>query len=259
MTDYLTGEAMTDAVHHLAICDDMDELRLKLVCTATKGADCRKYHPDPTVEEWSLDDPDLLDGDICMAVQWAEDGGWETVRAEDGAEFPMIPVHVTLDEGPVLSPVLSRPTLLIQPEPVKPSREDVRQAIEAAFGPTWDSAVEQGLDSAADAVLALLAAQPTVAEVALEDAAHPLDLAEQACAALERVKGLLPVRGEPRLDERGNFCGLLSGPDTHRTMGARAYSATGTYCSSVAPCSLCLPPVDPDDLRDALEVAEAQR
>ena len=68
---------------------------------------------------------------------------------------------VTLDDEDMLGflplTVLYRPD---QPEPVKPSREDVRQAIEAAFGPTWDSAVEQGLDAAADAVLALLPAIP---------------------------------------------------------------------------------------------------
>jgi hypothetical protein len=75
---------------------------------------------------------------------------------------------VTLDDEDMLGflplTVLYRPD---QPEPVKPSREGVRQAIEAAFGPTWDSAVEQGLDSAADAVLALLPGRcaPTEAEV----------------------------------------------------------------------------------------------
>lgn len=197
---------MTDAVHHLAICDDMDELRLKLVCTATKGADCHKYHPDHTVETWDLDDPELLDGDRCNAVEWAEDGGWETVRAEDGAEFPMIPVHVTLDEGPVLSPVLSRPTLLIQPEPVKPSREAVRQAIEAAFGPTWDSAIEQGLDSAADAVMALLPGR-TESEVkaeALEGMGQWFQLASDlgtgepdAIAARACADAAASLRGEP--------------------------------------------------------------
>lgn len=61
-----------------------------------------------------------------------------------------------------------------QPEPVKPSREDVRQAIEAAFGPTWDSAVEQGLDAAADAVLALLPGRCAPTE---EDAAQAIESA----------------------------------------------------------------------------------
>ena len=78
---------------------------------------------------------------------------------------------VTLDDEDMLGflplTVLYRPD---QPEPVKPSREGVRQAIEAAFGPTWDSAVEQGLDSAADAVLALLPGRCAPTEEQIEQA-----------------------------------------------------------------------------------------
>ena len=100
-----------DAVHFLAINSDWDEPRLKLVCTATKGADCHKQHPDPTVEAFYPDDPDLIDTDTCWAVEWAEDGGWETVAVKEGAEFPMIPVHITNDEGPVVEPIEPHPLL----------------------------------------------------------------------------------------------------------------------------------------------------
>jgi len=103
--------AAADAVHFLAINSDWDEPRLKLVCTATKGADCHKQHPDPTVEAFYPDDPDLIDTDTCWAVEWAEDGGWETVAVKEGAEFPMIPVHITNDEGPVVEPIEPHPLL----------------------------------------------------------------------------------------------------------------------------------------------------
>lgn len=45
---------------------------------------------------------------------------------------------------------------VLAPARTDPTEEQVRQAIETALGATWDSAVEQHLDDAARAVLALL-------------------------------------------------------------------------------------------------------
>lgn len=106
---------------------------------------------------------------------------------------------VTLDDEDMLGflplTVLYRPD---QPEPVKPSREGVRQAIEAAFGPTWDSAVEQGLDSAADAVLALLPGRcaPTEEEIeqAILSARSPVSYEVVAGSAAVQVLALFAAQ-----------------------------------------------------------------
>lgn len=213
MTETITTAA--DAVHWLAIDADWGEPRLKLVCTAARGAYCRKRHPDPDVEEWLPDDPDLIDTDRCWAVEWAEDAGWESVQVAEGAEFPPIPVSVACDEGPVLAPILPHPTLP-EPERVKPSREDVARTLfqwdiapdHPQPHPLWDDPHSARLRdlwlSAADAVLALLPGR-TVEEVkaeALEGMAkwfqlasdlgtgEPDALAAQACAdAAARLRG----------------------------------------------------------------------
>lgn len=189
MTEAITTAA--DAVHWLAIDADWGEPRLKLVCTAARGAHCRKRHPDPDVEEWLPDDPDLIDTDRCWAVEWAEDAGWESVQVAEGAEFPPIPVSVTCDEGPVLAPILPHPTLP-EPERVKPSREDVaRTPFQWDIAPDhpqphplWDDPHSARLRdlwlSAADAVLALMPGR-TVEEVkaeALEEAASVYDVVQ---------------------------------------------------------------------------------
>ena len=97
--------------HYLTIEDDWDELRLKLVCTATPDAPCRMRPSDDTREEWRDDDPDLTPGHPCWAVEWAEEGGWETVASADDAKWPRIPVTVEYDEGVVIAPVAPHPAL----------------------------------------------------------------------------------------------------------------------------------------------------
>lgn len=172
MTETITTAA--DAVHWLAIDADWGEPRLKLVCTAARGAYCRKRRPDPDVEEWLPDDPDLIDTDRCWAVEWAEDAGWESVQVEEGAEFPLIPVSVTCDEGPMLAPILPHPTLP-EPERVKPSREDVARVIVNHSGQLGTHYMDVAL-AAADAVLALLPgrSEVKVKAEALEEAADSL-------------------------------------------------------------------------------------
>lgn len=109
----LTGAEIADTTHYLAICTDDGEPRLTLVCTAAPGADCRKRPKDANEREgWYMDDPDIewVDGP-CWAVEYAEDGGWETVQCEEGASFPRIPVSVVYDEGPVIAPIAPHPLL----------------------------------------------------------------------------------------------------------------------------------------------------
>ena len=97
--------------HYLTISDDWDELRLKLVCTATPDAPCR-MRPSDDRETWNYGDPDLTAGHECWAVEWAEMGGWETVAAADGVTtWPRIPVSVECDEGVVIAPILPQPIL----------------------------------------------------------------------------------------------------------------------------------------------------
>lgn len=132
MNDTITT-AEPDTTHFLAIEEGIDELRIKLVCTATKGADCHKRHPDPTVESYSLDDPDLIDTDTCWAVEWVEEGGAETLMAVEDAAFPMIPVRLSYEEGPLVEPIAPHPLLPTEPARVLPSRSRTR--VRSACGP----------------------------------------------------------------------------------------------------------------------------
>ena len=97
--------------HYLTIEEGFDGPRLALVCTATPDAPCRMRPDDDTRESWHHGDPDLTPGHPCWAVEWAEDGGWETVAAAGGATWPRIPVTVEYDEGVVIAPVATHPAL----------------------------------------------------------------------------------------------------------------------------------------------------
>ena len=108
-----------DTTHYITLSSNMTaghrgEVVLDLICTAAPGADCRKRPADPTREEWSVDDPDLIDGE-CWAVEWVTEGGWETV-ATDHAELGRIPVAVEYDEGVLVFPVAPHPVLPIAGE-----------------------------------------------------------------------------------------------------------------------------------------------
>jgi hypothetical protein len=104
-------QAAPDAVHFLVIEQGIDfEPRLKLECTAAAGAECR-MRPADGREEYYLDDPDLVDGGKCWAVEWVEDGGWDTIQCEEGEEFPRIPIEITNDDGPVIHPAAPHPLL----------------------------------------------------------------------------------------------------------------------------------------------------
>ena len=89
---------------------DLRDGELRLVCTAIKGADCRKRPADDDRESWCLDDPDLIDGD-CWAVEW-----WDAVSGEHCiADEPwLIPVSVKYDDFLMVSPAAPEPLLPIE-------------------------------------------------------------------------------------------------------------------------------------------------
>lgn len=143
MTEITTA---ADTVHWLAIEQGIDfEPRLKLVCTAAPGAKCRLRPPDDR-EEWHLDDPDLVDSGTCWAVQWAEDGGWETIQCEDTEveQFGRIPVTVSNDDGPVLHPVEAHPILpqrteaQVKAEALREVAETAEDALSESEHQQWD-------------------------------------------------------------------------------------------------------------------------
>lgn len=107
----MTSDA-ADTTHYITIekatWSTRGEVILNLVCTAAPGASCRK-RPTDEREEWTLDDPDLIDGQ-CWAAEWVQEGGWETV-ATDHDEIGRVPVDVEYIEGVLVSPVAPHPTL----------------------------------------------------------------------------------------------------------------------------------------------------
>ena len=100
--------------HYLRIHDDYDEIRLALVCTAAPGSPCR-LRPADGREDWTYADADLIDSGVCWAIEWADEGGWETITAAEGVTWPMIPVTVEYEYGigPVVAPVVPQPDLPI--------------------------------------------------------------------------------------------------------------------------------------------------
>ena len=108
MTPYLIGEAMTET-----FTGTVSEMRVDRA--DYRCADC--------------DDGDECCG-CCECTFRTTPGLYLTVRLDDD--------RVGLHAGRVRVTYESPD----QPEPAKPSREAVRQAIEAAFGPTWASAIE---------------------------------------------------------------------------------------------------------------------
>ncbi len=88
--------------HHLQLVSDEGEApRLRLVCTAPPDAFCRK-RPKEDRETWD-NDSDLEPGRKCLWVEWAEDGGWDTIQAEEEGVLLSAPVDIYYDEGPVIS------------------------------------------------------------------------------------------------------------------------------------------------------------
>lgn len=157
MTTYLIGEAMTETPS-LDLVAIADRYRRALDAKPSKG----DISPDgiAAITDSVADVPDLI-AELLLTTRLEHEhtwlGPWVGVAGNR--------IYTCAEAGCVAVRSEGGPD---QPEPVKPSREAVRQAIEAAFGPTWDSAVEQGLDAAADAVLALLPGRcaPTEEEIA---------------------------------------------------------------------------------------------
>lgn len=93
---------MSTHAHFLQVVSDEGEApRLRLACTAPPDAFCRK-RPKDDRETWD-DDSDLEPGRKCLWVEWAEDGGWDTIQVEEEGVLLSVPVDVYYDEGPVIS------------------------------------------------------------------------------------------------------------------------------------------------------------
>ena len=88
------------STHHLQLFAEDGEIRPRLTCTATPDAVCRRRPVDTDQESWT-DEDETTPGHECWAVEWAEDGGWDTVTAADGI-LSSVDVEVTYDEGVVV-------------------------------------------------------------------------------------------------------------------------------------------------------------
>ena len=84
-------------------------------------------------------------------------------------------------------------------------------------------------------------------------------LVEELSRTLARVAALVVEQPTARLDENGDFCGLVSGrAEGHRTLGTRAISDGYGCCSPTSPCADCWPGVDMAALIEALTGQESQ-
>ena len=115
------------STHHLQLFAEDGEIRSRLTCTATPDAPCRRRPVDPELESWT-DEDETTPGHECWAVEWAEDGGWDTVTAADGI-LSSVDVEVTYEEGVVVDLAPPQPTL---PDLAEPSDAEVRAAAEEA-------------------------------------------------------------------------------------------------------------------------------
>ena len=111
------------STHHLQLFAEDGEIRPRLTCTATPDSVCRRRPVDTDQESWT-DEDETTPGHECWAVEWAEDGGWDTVTAADGI-LSSVDVEVTYDEGVVVDLAPPQPTL---PDLAEPSDAEVRAA-----------------------------------------------------------------------------------------------------------------------------------
>jgi len=104
------------SAHAIEIIAEDYELRLRFVCHATPGADCRRRPPEgDDRESWSPDDPGLVDGE-CWAVEWIREAGWDDSIIADGTRgktevWASLPVSVGYDEGVSVRPEMPHSTL----------------------------------------------------------------------------------------------------------------------------------------------------
>ena len=111
------------STHHLQLFAEDGEIRPRLTCTATPDSVCRRRPVDTDQESWT-DEDETTPGHECWAVEWAEDGGWDTVTAADGI-LSSVDVEVTYDEGVVVDLATPHQTL---PDLAEPSDAEVQAA-----------------------------------------------------------------------------------------------------------------------------------
>lgn len=68
---------MTDIQHFVEPWIDTDAMYLSFTCKAPVGAPCLMRHPNPDVEAWSIDDPELVPTKTCNIVDWLDELGAE--------------------------------------------------------------------------------------------------------------------------------------------------------------------------------------
>ena len=112
------------STHHLQLFAEDGEIRPRLTCTATPDSVCHRRPVDTDQESWT-DEDETTPGHQCWAVEWAEDGGWDTVTAADGI-LSSVDVEVTCDEGVVVDLAPPQPTL---PDLAEPSAAEVQAAV----------------------------------------------------------------------------------------------------------------------------------
>jgi hypothetical protein len=90
--------------HRIEVLSHSRELSLRLVCHAPEGADCKKRPADSSVGEWdgdweNADQGEFVYTDECWAIEYQEDGGWESLFTITDGVWGSIPVSVAYDDG----------------------------------------------------------------------------------------------------------------------------------------------------------------
>lgn len=100
---------MTAPVHHLEMHADRGEITLRLTCTATPDAPCRRRPTNPDAETWT-DDDKTTPGHDCWAVEWIDNGGWDSVTwGPETGTLASVPVDVSYDHRGVLAQPVTLP------------------------------------------------------------------------------------------------------------------------------------------------------
>ena len=100
---------MTAPVHHLEMHADRGEITLRLVCNATPDATCRRRPTNPDAETWT-DDDETTPGHDCWAVEWIDNGGWDSITwGPETGTIASAPVDVSYDHRGVLAEPVTLP------------------------------------------------------------------------------------------------------------------------------------------------------
>jgi hypothetical protein len=90
--------------HRIEVFSHSRELSLRLVCYAPAEANCKKRPADTSVSFWDGDWEDADQGefvytDKCWAIEYEEDGGWESLFTVTDGVWASVPVSVAYNDG----------------------------------------------------------------------------------------------------------------------------------------------------------------